>query len=195
MKPVCPRSIEREINHSYIFTSKFLSQRFWEEYFSDSQDESKNCIPLFKFDDAKVQSEIENNQKSEIIHIKSIEIIKENEVKKRGPRSMKFNRWNKRDNARMFKIINILISKNKISNKFIEDPDELDMTKDAKDFKALTTAIKWKNSYNDLKKEDPESFNIRRSNRQRLWTTKEDCLWKILDIKGWLRPYHARIPR
>ena len=131
---------------------KSLSQNYEKKYFKDNQDESKNRLPSFKFDDAKVQSEIVNNQKSEIIDIESIETSKENEVKKRGPRRMKFKRWNKKDDTRMFKTINILISKNKISSKFIEDPDELDVTEDVKDFKALATAIKWKNSYTDLKK-------------------------------------------
>ena len=151
-KPVCPRSIEDEANHPLFVDNQVPQPEFWEEYFKDSQDESKDCLPSFKFDDAKVQSEIENNQKNEMIDFELIDMNEEDEAKKRGPRRMKFKRWNKRDDARMFKIINILISKNKISSKFIEDPDELDVTNDAKDFKTLATAIKWKNSYSDLKK-------------------------------------------
>ena len=151
-KPVHPRSIEYEINHPLFVDNQAPQPELWEEYFKDSQDESKDCLPSFKFDDAKVQSEIENNQKSVMIDFELIDMNEEDETKKRGPRRMKFNRWNKRDDARMFKTINTLISKNKISNKFIEDPDELDVTNDAKDFKSLATAIKWKNSYADLKK-------------------------------------------
>ena len=194
-KPVCPKSMEYEINHHLFVDTQVAQPEFWEEYFKDSQDESKDCLPSFKFDDAKVQSDIENNQKSEIIEIESIETSKENEVKKRGPRRMKFNRWSKRDDATMFKIINILISKNKISSKFIEDPDELDVTEDVKDFKALATAINWKNSYTDLKKRIQKVLTSEDLTVRDYRLLKKIVYEKILDIRGWLWPHHARIPR
>ena len=74
----------------------------------------------------------------------------ESQTKKRGPRRMKFNRWGKQDDKRLYRALLSLINKNKISKKFIENIDDVDVVTDLKEIKIISSLIKWKNPFIDM---------------------------------------------
>ena len=70
--------------------------------------------------------------------------------KKRGPRRMRFSRWGKEDDKRLYKLLLNLINNNQIPKKFIEKIDDVDVISDIKEITIISEMIKWKNSFADL---------------------------------------------
>ena len=75
---------------------------------------------------------------------------RDTQTRKRGPRRMKFSRWGKEDDKRLYRDLLSLINQNKISKKFIENIDDVDVVADLKEIKIISSLIKWKNPFIDM---------------------------------------------
>ena len=75
---------------------------------------------------------------------------RDTQTKKRGPRRLKFSRWWKEDDKRLYRDLLSLINKNKISKKFIESIDAVDVVADLKKIKIISSLIKWRNPFSDM---------------------------------------------
>ena len=119
----------------------------------------------------------------------------DSEPKRRGPRRMKFSRWSKDDDKKLYKTLLNLVAQNKISNKFIENAQEIDLFANSKEIKIVANLMKWKNPLPDLLKRiqkilNSSTFSVRelmalkRIIRQRHLTGPIDYEFLMLEFPG-----------
>lgn len=108
---------------------------------------------------------------------------------------MKFSRWGKDDDKRLYKILLTLVSQNKISKEFIENAQDIDLFANSKEIKIIASLIKWKNPLLDLLKRIQkimkstkfsvrELMNFKQIVRQRYSTTPADYDYLMLEFPG-----------
>ena len=97
------------------------------------------------------------------------------QTRKRGPRRMKFSRWGKEDDKRLYRALLSLISKNKISKKFIENIDDVDVVADLKEIKIISSLIKWKNPFSDMIKRIKKILKSKKLSAREVIALKKNC--------------------
>ena len=136
--------------HNYMMISESGAQDLCNNFeINDDYSKEWNKSDLDEEDNQTTQIQIDKQG----IDSKLIE-FNSSQSKKRGPRRKKFNRWGKENDKMLYKALLNLVNKNKISRKFIENIDDIDILSDLKEIKIISNMIKWKNPYEDLIKKE-----------------------------------------
>ena len=132
--------------HNYMIISESGAQDSSNNFeMNDDYSKEWNKPDLDGEDNQTTQIQVDK----QVIDSKLIE-FNTSQSKKRGPRRKKFNRWGKENDKMLYKALLNLVNKNKISRKFIENIDDIDILSDLREIKIISNIIKWKNPYEDL---------------------------------------------